>query len=471
MADMTKGQQLHEDLFYKKKTAFELKNSEQLAEVMEYAKEYMHFLDVAKTEREAVIYAIEKLEAAGFKAYNLGDKLEAGDKIYYNNRGKSLFAIRVGTEDIEENGIRIIAAHVDSPRLDLKQHPLYESEHFGYLKTHYYGGVRKYQWVTIPLALHGVVTKKNGETVEIRIGDQPGDPVLCITDLLPHLAKDQNGRSLGSAFDGEGMNAIIASSPYLEEDGTITPADEKIKLNVLAALNEKYGIIEADFMSAELTIVPAGNAQDVGLDRWLIGAYGHDDRVCAYTELTALIDNKDTEHTVMMVLADKEETGSNGVSGMQAHIFMDLIDELACELGANPSVIRANSKCLSADVTACYDPLYAGVSEKRNTALIHCGVGMAKYTGGGGKGGTSDASAEFVGEIRNLLDENGVIWQTSELGKVDQGGGGTVAMYIANMNIDTVDLGVPVLSMHAPFEIISKHDLYEAYRAFAVFCK
>ena len=471
MADMTKGQQLHEDLFYKKKTAFELKNSEQLAEVMEYAKEYMHFLDVAKTEREAVIYAIEKLEAAGFKAYNLGDKLEAGDKIYYNNRGKSLFAIRVGTEDIEENGIRIIAAHVDSPRLDLKQHPLYESEHFGYLKTHYYGGVRKYQWVTIPLALHGVVTKKNGETVEIRIGDQPGDPVLCITDLLPHLAKDQNGRPLGSAFDGEGMNAIIASSPYLEEDGTITPADEKIKLNVLAALNEKYGIIEADFMSAELTIVPAGNAQDVGLDRWLIGAYGHDDRVCAYTELTALIDNKDTEHTVMMVLADKEETGSNGVSGMQAHIFMDLIDELACELGANPSVIRANSKCLSADVTACYDPLYAGVSEKRNTALIHCGVGMAKYTGGGGKGGTSDASAEFVGEIRNLLDENGVIWQTSELGKVDQGGGGTVAMYIANMNIDTVDLGVPVLSMHAPFEIISKHDLYEAYRAFAVFCK
>ncbi|MBR5446781.1 MAG: aminopeptidase, partial [Clostridia bacterium] len=362
-------------------------------------------------------------------------------------------------------------AHVDSPRLDLKQHPLYESEHFSYLKTHYYGGVRKYQWVTIPLALHGVVTKKNGETVEIRIGDQPGDPVLCITDLLPHLAKDQNGRPLGGAFDGEGMNAIIASSPYIEEDGTVTPADEKIKLNVMAALYEKYGIIEADFMSAELTIVPAGNAQDVGLDRWLIGAYGHDDRVCAYTEMTALIENKDTEHTVMMVLADKEETGSNGVSGMKGHIFMDLIDELACELGANPSVIRAHSKCLSADVTACYDPLYAGVSEKRNTALIHCGVGMAKYTGGGGKANTSDASAEFVGEIRNLLDADGVIWQTSELGQVDQGGGGTVAMFIAEMNIDTVDLGVPVLSMHAPFEIISKADLYETHRAFVAFCK
>ncbi len=470
MADKTKGQQLHDELFYKKKSAFELKNKEQLAEVMEYAKEYMHYLDVAKTEREAVIYTIEKLEEAGFRAYTLGEKLEAGDRIYFNNRGKSLFAIRVGTEPIEA-GIRIMAAHVDSPRLDLKQHPLYESEGFGYLKTRYYGGIRKYQWVTIPLALHGVVTKKNGETVEIRIGDQPGDPVLCITDLLPHLAKDQNGRPLGSAFSGEGMNAIIASSPYLEEDGSITLADEKVKLYVMAALNEKYGIVEADFMSAELVIVPADNARDVGLDRWLIGAYGHDDRVCAYSEMTAFIENKDTEHTVMMVLADKEEVGSDGVSGMQAHIFMDLIDELACELGGNPTVIRANSKCLSADVTACYDPLYAEVSEKRNTALIHCGVGLAKYTGGAAKGGTSDAAAEFVGEIRNLFDEGGVIWQTSELGKVEQGGGGTVAKFIANMNIDTVDVGVPVLSMHAPFEIISKHDLYEAHRAFSVFCK
>lgn len=470
MADKTKGQQLKEELFYTKKSAFEVKTHDQLAEAMEYAKEYMHFLDVAKTEREAVIYAIEKLEAAGFRAYTLGEKLEPGDKIYYNNRGKSLFAIRVGTEPIE-TGIRICAAHIDSPRLDLKQHPLYESEHFSYLKTHYYGGIRKYQWVTIPLALHGVVTKKNGETVEIRIGDQPGDPVLCITDLLPHLSRDQNGRPLGSAFEGESLTPIIASSPYYEEDGTVTPADEKIKLNVMAALHEKYGIVEADFMSAELTIVPAGNAMDVGLDRWLIGAYGHDDRVCAYTELTALLENTDTEHTVMVVMADKEETGSNGVSGMQGHIFMDLIDELACELGGNPSVVRANSKCLSADVTACYDPVYPSVSEKRNTALVHCGVGMAKYTGGGGKSGTSDASAEFVGEMRNLFDENGVIWQTSELGKVDQGGGGTVAMYIANMNIDTVDLGVPVLSMHAPFEIISKNDLYEAHRAFSAFCK
>ncbi len=470
MADKTKGQQLRDELFYKKKSAFELKNKEQLAEVMEYAKEYMHYLDVAKTEREAVIYTVEKLEEAGFRPYTLGEKLEARDKIYLNNRGKSLFAIRVGTEPIE-TGIRIMAAHVDSPRLDLKQHPLYESEGFGYLKTRYYGGIKKYQWVTIPLALHGVVTKKNGETVEIRIGDQPGDPVLCITDLLPHLAKDQNGKALASAFGGEALNALIASSPYLEEDGSITPADEKVKLYVLAALNEKYGIVEADFMSAELMIVPADNARDVGLDRWLIGAYGHDDRVCAYSEMTAFIENKDTEHTVMMVLADKEEVGSDGVSGMQGHIFMDLIDELACELGGNPSVIRANSKCLSADVTACYDPLYAEVSEKRNTALLHCGVGVMKYTGGAAKSGTSDAAAEFMGEIRDLFDDNGVIWQTSELGKVEQGGGGTVAKYIANMNIDTIDVGVPVLSMHAPFEIISKHDLYEAHRAFSVFCK
>jgi len=470
MEEKTKGQKLKEELFYSKKNAFDIKSAEQLAEAKEYAKDYMAYLDACKTEREAVVYTAEMLEKAGFRAYQLGDKVEAGDKIYYSNRGKSLFAIRVGTESIE-NGIRICAAHIDSPRLDLKQHPLYESEGFGYLKTHYYGGVRKYQWATIPLALHGVVTKKNGETVEIRIGDKPGDPVLCITDLLPHLAKDQNARPLSTAFTGEGMNAIFGSSPYIEEDGKVTPSDEKVKLMIMAALHEKYGIIEADFMSAELTMVPAGNAMDVGLDRWLIGAYGHDDRVCAYTATTALIENKDTEHTVMMVLADKEETGSDGVTGMKSFVFMDLINELAAQLGANPSVVRANSKCLSADVTNCYDPLYPEVSEKRNSALLHCGVGMAKYTGSGGKGHTSDASAEFVGEVRSMFDSEGVMWQTAELGKVDQGGGGTVAMYIANLNIDTVDIGVPVLSMHAPFELISKQDLYEAHRAFSAFCK
>ena len=470
MADKTKGQLLREELFYTKKSAFETMKQVELDAVMDYAEGYKKFIDAAKTERESVVYAVKMLEDAGFHAYKLGDKLTPGDKIYYSNRGKSLYAIRVGTEPIE-NGIRVCAAHIDSPRRDLKQHPLFENEGVSYLKTHYYGGIRKYQWATIPLALHGVVTKQNGETVEIRIGDNPGDPVLCLTDLLPHLAKDQNGKPLGSAFAGEGMNVIIASSPYREEDDTVTQADSKVKLFVLAYLNEHYGIVESDFISAELTIVPANNAVDVGLDRYLIGAYGHDDRVCAYPSLTALIENQDTAHTVMVVLADKEETGSDGVSGMKTFLFMDLIDELACELGGNPSVIRANSKCLSADVTACFDPNYPEVSEKRNNAILHCGVGMSKYTGGGGKGGTSDASAEFVGEVRRIFDDAGVIWQTSELGKVDQGGGGTVAKYIANRNIDTVDIGVPVLSMHAPFELISKTDLYEAHKAFSAFCK
>ncbi len=470
MADKTKGQALKEQLFYKKKTAFEIKTQEDLAAAQKYAEGYKTYLDNAKTEREAVAYSAKMLEEAGFREYTLGEKLNPGDCVYYTNRGKNIFALRIGTEPIE-NGVRICAAHIDSPRLDLKQHPLYENEGIGYFKTHYYGGVRKYQWVTIPLALHGVVSTKNGENINISIGDEPGDPVFCITDLLPHLSKDQNAKPLSTAFTGEGLNAIVSSSPYFEEDGTVTPADEKVKLNVMAALYEKYGITEADFMSAELAFVPAGKAVDVGLDRWLIGAYGHDDRVCAYTALTAAIENKNSEHTILTVLADKEETGSDGVTGMKSFLIMDLIDELACELGGNPAVIRANSKCLSADVAAALDPLYPEVSEKRNNALIHCGVAMAKYTGSGGKGNTSDASAEFVAEVRKIYDDNGVIWQSSVLGKVDQGGGGTVAKYIANWNIDTVDIGVPVLSMHAPFEVISKADLYEAYCGFIAFGK
>lgn len=470
MSEKTKGQLLKDELFYKKKSAFELRNCEELDEAKKYASGYAAWLDKSKTEREAVIAAIELLENAGFRAYTLGEKLTAGDKVYLSNRGKSLFAIKVGSEPIE-NGVRICAAHIDSPRIDLKQHPLYENDGFGYFKTHYYGGIRKYQWTTIPLALHGVVTKKNGETVAVRIGDEAGDPVFCITDLLPHLAKDQNGRSLGSAFSGEGLNILLASSPYYEEDGKVTPADEKVKLNIMIMLYEKYGVCEADFMSAELSIVPAMNSVDVGLDRWLIGAYGHDDRVCAYPALTALMENIDTPHTVMAVLADKEEVGSNGISGMQCRLLADLIEEIAVNLGGNPNVVRNNSMCLSADVTAAFDPNYPEVYEKRNSAIVHCGVGLSKYTGSGGKGGTNDASAEFVGTIRTILDDANVIWQTAELGKVDQGGGGTVAMYIANHNIPTVDIGVPVLSMHAPFEIISKSDLYETHKAFSAFCK
>ena len=470
MSDKTKGQTLKEELFYKKKSAFELRSAEELAKAKEYAVGYAAWLDQSKTERECVVASIALLEAKGYREYKLGEEIKAGDKIYLNNRGKGLFAIKVGTEDIE-NGVRICAAHVDSPRLDLKQHPLYENDGVAYFKTHYYGGVRKYQWATIPLAIHGTVTKANGENVDIKIGDEPGDPVFCITDLLPHLAKDQNGRALGSAFSGEGLNVMLGSSPYIEEDGKVTPADEKIKLNIMIMLNEKYGITESDFMSAEISIVPAQNTTDVGMDRWLVGSYGHDDRVCAYPALTALFEAEDSVHTCMAVLADKEETGSNGISGMQCVLLFDIIDEIAKNLGGNTNVVRMNSKCLSADVTACYDPNYPEVSERRNSSLLHCGVGLSKYTGSGGKGGTSDASAELVAYVRKIFDEAGVIWQTAELGKVDQGGGGTVAMYIANHNIETVDIGVPVLSMHAPFEIISKSDLYEAHRAFTAFCK
>ena len=410
------------------------------------------------------------LEKEGYREYKLGDKISVGDKLYLNNRGKGLFAFKVGTESIE-NGVRICAAHIDSPRLDLKQHPLFENDGVAYFKTHYYGGIRKYQWATIPLAIHGVVTKADGTTVDVKIGDEAGDPVFCITDLLPHLAKDQNARTLGSAFTGEGLNVILGTSPYIEEDGKVTPADEKVKLNIMIMLNEKYGITESDFMSAELCIVPAQNTVDVGMDRWLIGSYGHDDRVCAYPALTALIETADSAHTCMAVLADKEETGSDGVTGMQNCLLFDIIDELAKNLDGNTNVVRMNSKCLSADVTVCYDPNYPEVSERRNSSLLHCGVGLSKYTGSGGKGGTNDASAELVGFVRKIFDDAGVIWQTAELGKVDQGGGGTVAKYIANHNIETVDIGVPVLSMHAPFELISKADLYEAHRAFSAFCK
>lgn len=456
--------ELKKKLFYKKENVFENQTKKSAKDTEKYAKGYMQFLDNAKTEREAVTQGIKMLEANGFVEYTLGAEIKAGGKYYYNNRDKSLFAFVAGTENIE-NGVRICAAHIDSPRLDLKQHPLFENDGFAYLKTHYYGGIRKYQWVTIPLALHGVVTTLEGENVEITIGEDEGDPIFCITDLLPHLAREQSQKPLGAAITGEGLNLLIGSQPI---DGDI---DEKVKFNMLKILNEKYGITENDFVSAELTAVPAGKARDLGLDRSMIGAYGHDDRVCAYPSLTAIIENKDSEHTLMCVLADKEEIGSEGVSGMRCRLIVDLIDEIARNLGGNPNVVRANSMCLSADVSAGYDPMYPEVYEKRNSAIVNCGVVMNKYTGGGGKSSTNDASAEYVGKIRKIFHDAGIIWQTAELGKIDVGGGGTVAMYIANHNICTVDLGVPVLSMHAPMEVISKNDLYETHKALSAFCK
>lgn len=463
-----KTKALADKLFYKKKSVFETKNADDFKKMQNFAEGYKAWLDASKTEREAVCEMIKILDAEGFTEYKLGDSVKAGDKLYYNNRGKSLFAITVGSEPIE-NGVRICASHIDSPRLDMKPVPVFENEGVGYLKTHYYGGIRKYQWTTIPLALHGVVTKADGTTVNVTIGEDAGDPVFCISDLLPHLAKDQGQKKLVEAFPAEGLNIMVCSSPYMDEDGAVT--DEGVKLNVMAILNEKYGIVETDFLGAELTAVPAGKSVDVGLDRWLIGGYGHDDRCCAYTSLCAVIDNSDSVHTNIAVFADKEETGSNGTTGMRCSLLTDLINTLAETLGSNGALVRSRSICLSADVSAAYDPNYPEVYEKRNSALLHCGVGLSKYTGSGGKSSTNDTSSEYVGLVKSMLERDSVSWQMVELGKIDQGGGGTVAMFIAETNIDTVDIGVPVISMHAPFEIISKADLYETYRAFSAFCK
>ncbi len=469
MSEKTKAQLLAEELFYKKQSAFETMSEEEMAKAMKYADEYADYLFNSKTEREAVATSIKYLEEKGYVEYNLGDSVKVGGKYYLNNRSKALFAFSVGTEDINE-GVRICAAHIDSPRLDLKPHPLFENDGFGYLKTHYYGGIRKYQWPTLPLALHGVVTKKNGENVEVNIGEDAGDPIFVITDLLPHLAREQSKATLGQAFGGECLNIVIGASPLME-DGKPCECDSKIKLNMMKILNEKYGIVERDFVTAELCAVPAGKPMDIGLDRILLGGYGHDDKVCAYPALTALTDNPTDTHTVICVLADKEETGSDGVSGMQSTLLAELIDEIARALGGNGNVCRSKSMCLSADVNAGYDPNYPEVFEKNNAAIVNCGVVMTKYTGSGGKYSTNDASSEFVGKIRDMFAEDNVLWQSAEMGKIDIGGGGTVAKYVANHNIDTVDLGVPVLSMHAPFELISKLDLYETYKAFLSFCK
>lgn len=445
---------------YKKKDAFERWDDKKRAEAKKYCEGYAAAIDCAKTEREAVEWAIARLSAKGFKAYKLGDKLAAGGKYYLNNRNKALYAFSIGTEDAEQ-GAKIIAAHIDSPRLDLKQLPLFEDNSLAYFKTHYYGGIRKYQWTAIPLALHGVVILADGTSVNVKLGDEAGDPVFCITDLLPHLAQEQNQKTLGSAFNGETLNVLIASDKANE-------GDEKVKANVLALLNEKYGITEDDFLSAELCLVPAQNAVDVGLDRSMIGAYGHDDFVCAYPALTAL-EESDGKHTVICVLADKEETGSDGATGMQCRLLVDIIDEIARTFNKNANVIRENSFCLSADVNAALDPNYPEVFEKRNSALLGAGIAMSKYTGARGKYSTNDATAEQVGYIRRVFDAADVMWQAAELGKVDAGGGGTVAKYISKENISTIDMGVPVLSMHAPFEIVSKYDVYSAYTAYLAF--
>ena len=465
MAEKKKKAERCGELSYEKKNYFEQASKHERKEIYAYSEGYKHYLDAAKTEREACAEAVRLAEAKGFTEYKFGDPLAAGDKKYFVNRNKSVVVFRIGTRDLETDGMRILAAHIDSPRVDIKQVPLYEDSGLCYLKTHYYGGIKKYQWTTIPLALHGVVVLKDGSKVEVRIGEDPKDPVFYIDDILPHLGQEQMSKPAGKIIEGEQLNLLVGGLP--DEDGE---AGSKIKYTVLDYLNKAYGMCEEDFLSAELAAVPAYPARDVGFDRALIGAYGHDDRVCAYPALTAVLDT-DTEHTVLAMLVDKEEIGSEGVTGMQCKVYEDLMQEIAETLGANFRRVRYASKCLSADVTAAYDPNFASVFEKNNSAIVSCGTAMSKFTGAHGKSGSNDASAEFVGEVRRMFAREGVVWQTAELGKVDAGGGGTVAKYLANLNIDTVDIGVPVISMHAPYEVISKADLYSNYKAFVAFIK
>ena len=457
--------EIRDELFYKQKNGYDTMSTQQRIDMEDYCRGYMAFLNEARTEREAVKIAIEMAEDKGFVEYVDGMKLSPGDKVYCNNRSKALMLAVIGRKSLEE-GCVIAGAHVDSPRIDLKQNPLYESDELAYFKTHYYGGIKKYQWVTIPLELHGVVALKNGETIDLSIGHDPSDPQFVITDLLPHLGKEQMRKTMEEGITGEGLNILIGSIPYADE------GSDRVKLAVMSILNDRYGIVEEDFLSAELTAVPAFEVREIGLDRSLIGGYGHDDRVCAYAELKAILDlDEAPEKTAVCILADKEETGSDGVSGMQSSAFECFMEELCA--GQNVPLRRCfkNSFCLSADVTAAFDPNFPEVSEKRNDAKLNYGMGICKFTGARGKSGTSDASAEIVGYLRKIFADAGVVWQMSELGKVDQGGGGTIAKYMANRNIDTIDAGVPVLSMHAPFEVVSKLDCYMTYKGVrAAYC-
>lgn len=451
-----------EELIYKKQTVYEKAGKKVVDSAFAYAENYKKYLDNGKTEREALKISAQMAEAKGFKEYRLGDKISVGDKLYYNNRGKNLFVFSIGNEPIN-NGIRITAAHIDAPRIDIKQCPLYEDSGMGFFKTHYYGGIRKYQWVATPLSLHGVIALRDGSIIDVTVGESEDDPLFYINDLLPHLGQEQSKLPLSEGIKGEQLNILIGSMPDNE--------DNSIKLNVLKLLNQKYGICEEDLLSAELCVVPAAKARDIGFDRALIGAYGHDDRVCAYPALTALLDCEDNTHTLMCILADKEETGSDGPTGMQCDLMLDIIDEIARNLGGSPAAAKANSKCLSADVSAAYDPNFPEVFEKQNTPLLSCGAVFTKFTGSRGKSGTNDANAEYIGWLRSILAKDNVVWQAGELGKVDCGGGGTVAKYISKHNIETIDLGVPVISMHAPYEVIAKVDLYEAYRSICAFYK
>ena len=453
----SKKSEWREKLFYQQKNGYDLIDAEESRLAFAYCEGYKQFLNASRTEREAVREAITIAEAEGFVPYVPGMALKAGDRVYQSNRGKALMLAVIGEQPLSE-GCVIAGAHVDCPRLDLKQVPMYEDTEMAYFKTHYYGGIKKYQWVAIPLELHGVVALKNGDLVDVVIGHEPDDPQFVITDLLPHLAADQMKKTLAEGITGEGLNILIGSMPYDDE------GKDRVKLAILSLLYDDYGITEEDFLSAELVAVPAFEARDIGLDRSLIGGYGHDDRVCAYAELRAILDLKTPNRTAICILADKEEIGSEGVSGMKSRAFETFMEDLCASQGVALRRCFEKSFCISADVCNAFDPNFPEVSEKRNEAKVNYGMGICKYTGARGKSGTSDASAEIVAHLRRLFADNGVVWQLVELGKVDQGGGGTIAKFMAERNIDTIDAGVPVLSMHAPFEVVSKFDCWMTYK-------
>ena len=446
-----------EKLFYQQKNGYELIDEKERNLMESYCKDYMAFLNGARTEREAVTAGIAMAEKRGFKPYEPGMALKAGDKVYFSNRGKALMLAVIGRESLGK-GATVAAAHIDSPRLDLKQVPVYEDNEVCYFKTHYYGGIKKYQWLTIPLELHGVVVLKNGETKTICIGRDKGDPIFQISDLLPHLGRDQLKKNANEFIKAEDMDIMIGTIPDKED------VSDRVKLAIMELLNQKYGIIEEDFLSAELCAVPGTDVREVGFDRSLIAGYGHDDRVCAYAELAAILDTDHPEKTAVCILADKEEIGSEGVSGMKSRAFERFMGDLCDSQNVKLTHCFANSFCVSADVTAAFDPIYADAYEKRNASFVNYGMGICKFTGHGGKYDSNDASAEVVSKLRTIFAKNNVVWQLAELGKVDQGGGGTVAMYMAERDIDTIDAGVPVLSMHSPYETVAKFDCYMTYK-------
>ena len=458
---------MEEKLFNKKENGWSKIEESEKNTILAFNDKYIDFLNCSKTEREVICTAKKIAEEHGFKDISSFEILQPGDKIYFINREKSMYLAIIGSEKLE-HGIQIVGAHVDSPRLDLKPNPIYEDSGFAYFKTHYYGGIKKYQWTTIPLSLHGVIVKANGEKITINIGEDENDPIFTISDLLPHLAQDQMEKKLRNAIDGEDLNILIGSIPYNDEK-----SQEKVKLNILNILNQKYDITEADFLSSEIEVVPAFRARSLGFDSSMVAAYGQDDKICAYTSLKAITELDNVKTTAVCILSDKEEIGSMGNTGIESHMFDYFVSELLNKTGENrPNLLDkvfCFSKMLSADVDAGFDPIYASVSDRTNSAFLGRGVGLNKYTGARGKSGASDANAEFVAWVRNVLEKNNIKYQVSELGKVDVGGGGTIAYILANKGVDVIDCGVPVLSMHAPYEVTSKYDVYTAYRTYKAF--